>query len=111
MKLKDVLVKMYEGHCERLPDETDEAYLTRCGNNMFNQQNMQNANLWGGLNDQGFNATSNYANALGGMGDSMANAALGLGNANANRAMVTRNTINNAANTGAQIYSAFNGGG
>ena len=38
MKLKDVLVKMYEGHCERLPDESDEAYLTRCGNDMFNQQ-------------------------------------------------------------------------
>ena len=38
MKLKDVLVKMYEGHCERLPDETDEDYLTRCGNRMFNQQ-------------------------------------------------------------------------
>jgi len=38
MKLKDVLVKMYEGHCERLPDETDETYLTRCGNRMFNQQ-------------------------------------------------------------------------
>ena len=38
MKLNDVLVKMYEGHCERLPDETDETYLTRCGNRMFNQQ-------------------------------------------------------------------------
>ena len=38
MKLKDVLVKMYEGSCERLPDESDEAYLTRCGNDMFNQQ-------------------------------------------------------------------------
>ena len=38
MKLKDVLVKIYEGNCERLPDESDEAYLTRCGNDMFNQQ-------------------------------------------------------------------------
>ena len=38
MKLKDVLVKMYEGSCERLPEESDEAYLTRCGNDMFNQQ-------------------------------------------------------------------------
>jgi len=38
MKLKDVLVKIYEGNCERLPDESDEAYLTRCGNRMFNQQ-------------------------------------------------------------------------
>ena len=38
MKFKDVLVKMYEGSCERQPDESDEAYLTRCGNDMFNQQ-------------------------------------------------------------------------
>ena len=38
MKLKDVLVKIYEGNCERLPDESDEEYLTRCGNDMFNQQ-------------------------------------------------------------------------
>ena len=38
MKLKELLVKMYEGHCERLPDESDEVYLTRCGNDMFNQQ-------------------------------------------------------------------------
>ena len=38
MKLKDVLVKMYEGSCERQPDESDETYLTRCGNRMFNQQ-------------------------------------------------------------------------
>ena len=27
---------MYEGHCERLPDESDEDYLNRCGNDMFN---------------------------------------------------------------------------
>lgn len=38
MKLKELLVKMYEGNCERLPNETDEAYLTRCGNDMWNQQ-------------------------------------------------------------------------
>ena len=38
MKLKELLVKMYEGHCERLPDESDEDYLQRCGNDMFNQQ-------------------------------------------------------------------------
>lgn len=38
MKLKELLVKMYEGHCERQPDESDEDYLTRCGNDMFNQQ-------------------------------------------------------------------------
>ena len=38
MKLKELLTQIYEGHCERQPDETDEAYLTRCGNRMFNQQ-------------------------------------------------------------------------
>ena len=38
MKLKELLVKMYEGHCERLPDESDEDYLQRCGNDMWNQQ-------------------------------------------------------------------------
>jgi hypothetical protein len=37
MKLKELLVKMYEGHCERLPDESDDC-LQRCGNDMFNQQ-------------------------------------------------------------------------
>ena len=26
MKLKELLVQIYEGHCERLPDETDEDY-------------------------------------------------------------------------------------
>jgi hypothetical protein len=36
MKLKELLVKMYEGHCERLPDESDEDYLTRCSNSIFN---------------------------------------------------------------------------
>jgi hypothetical protein len=38
MKLKELLLQMYEGKCERLPDETDEDYLQRCGNDMFNQQ-------------------------------------------------------------------------
>jgi len=38
MKLKELLTQIYEGNCERLPNETDETYLTRCGNNMFNQQ-------------------------------------------------------------------------
>ena len=37
MKLKELLLQMYEGHCERLPDETDEDYLQRCGNSMFSQ--------------------------------------------------------------------------
>ena len=38
MKLKELLLQVYEGHCERLPDEDDDTYLTRCGNDMFNQQ-------------------------------------------------------------------------
>lgn len=36
MKLKELLVKMYEGNCERLSDESDEDYLTRCSNSVFN---------------------------------------------------------------------------
>jgi hypothetical protein len=36
MKLKELLLKVYEGHCERLPNESDEDYLTRCGNQQFN---------------------------------------------------------------------------
>jgi hypothetical protein len=36
MKLKELLTQMYEGKCERLPDETDEDYLTRCSNSVFN---------------------------------------------------------------------------
>ena len=38
MKLKELLLKVYEGHCEREPDESDEDYLQRCGNAMWNQQ-------------------------------------------------------------------------
>ena len=38
MKLKELLLQVYEGQCERLPNESDEDYLTRCGNDMFNQQ-------------------------------------------------------------------------
>jgi hypothetical protein len=34
--LKELLLNVYEGHCERLPDESDEDYLTRCGNQQFN---------------------------------------------------------------------------
>lgn len=37
MKLKELLLQVYEGNCERLPDETDDAYLQRCANSMFNQ--------------------------------------------------------------------------
>ncbi len=36
MKLKELLVQIYEGNCERLPNETDEDYLTRCANKDFN---------------------------------------------------------------------------
>ena len=35
MKLKELLLKVYEGHCERKPDESDEDYLTRCSNSVF----------------------------------------------------------------------------
>jgi hypothetical protein len=35
MKLKELLLKVYEGQCERLPNETDEDFLTRCGNQQF----------------------------------------------------------------------------
>jgi len=38
MKLKELLLQVYEGHCERLPDEDDDTYLQRCGNDMWNQQ-------------------------------------------------------------------------
>ena len=38
MKLKELLLQVYEGKCERLPNESDDEYLTRCGNDMFNQQ-------------------------------------------------------------------------
>jgi hypothetical protein len=36
MKLKELLLKVYEGHCERLDDESDEDYLTRCANQIYN---------------------------------------------------------------------------
>jgi len=36
MKLKELLLQVYEGHCERLPNESDDEYLNRCGNDMFN---------------------------------------------------------------------------
>jgi hypothetical protein len=36
MKLKELLSKVFEGHCERLPNESDEDYLTRCANQSFN---------------------------------------------------------------------------
>jgi len=32
IKLKEVLVKVLEGRCERLDNESDEDFITRCGN-------------------------------------------------------------------------------
>jgi hypothetical protein len=32
MKLKELLVKVFEGHCKREDGESDEDFLTRCGN-------------------------------------------------------------------------------
>ena len=37
MKLKEILLKeLEEGHCERLPDESDNDFLTRCANSIYN---------------------------------------------------------------------------
>ena len=36
MKLKELLYQIYEGVCERLPNESDEDYLTRCANSVYN---------------------------------------------------------------------------
>ena len=38
IRLKELLVKVCEGKCERLPNENDEDFITRCGNNAFNQK-------------------------------------------------------------------------
>lgn len=38
MKLLELLVQVYEGTCERLPNESDEDFVARCGNDMFNQK-------------------------------------------------------------------------
>ena len=32
MRLKEVLLKMFEDRCERIEGESDEEFLTRCGN-------------------------------------------------------------------------------
>jgi len=37
IRLKELLVKVCEGKCERLPNESDEDFISRCGNDMFNQ--------------------------------------------------------------------------
>lgn len=37
MKLKELLLKtMEEGVCERLPNESDNDFLTRCANSIYN---------------------------------------------------------------------------
>jgi hypothetical protein len=37
MKLKEILIKeLEEGVCERLPNETDNEFLTRCANSIYN---------------------------------------------------------------------------
>jgi hypothetical protein len=38
MKLKEILLKVLEGKCKRLPDENDEDFLQRCGNFDFGKQ-------------------------------------------------------------------------
>ena len=37
IRLKELLLKVCEGKCERLPNESDEDFIGRCGNDMFNQ--------------------------------------------------------------------------
>ena len=50
MELKKLLIQILEGTCERLPDESDEDFLTRCGNNGFDQMDRlrmaQNNMVW-----------------------------------------------------------------
>lgn len=38
MKLRELLIKIFEGQCERLPNESDSDYLQRCGNGDFARQ-------------------------------------------------------------------------
>jgi hypothetical protein len=35
MKLKELLIKVFERACARIDGESDEDYLTRCGNAQF----------------------------------------------------------------------------
>jgi hypothetical protein len=37
IRLKEILVGVMEGHCEREPGESDEDFLTRCGNSMWDR--------------------------------------------------------------------------
>jgi len=50
MKLRHLLIQILEGTCERLPDESDLDFLTRCGNNGFDQMDRlrmaQNNMIW-----------------------------------------------------------------
>jgi hypothetical protein len=36
MKLKELLTKVFEGHCERLPNESDNDFVSRCANSVYN---------------------------------------------------------------------------
>lgn len=38
MRLKELLIKVLEGQCERLDGESDNDYLQRCGNDDFERQ-------------------------------------------------------------------------
>jgi len=38
IRLKELLLKVCEGKCKRLPNESDEDFISRCGNDMFNQK-------------------------------------------------------------------------
>lgn len=50
MKLKSLLIQILEGTCERIPGESDADFLTRCGNNGFDQMDRlrmaQNNMVW-----------------------------------------------------------------
>ena len=36
MKLKELLTKVFEGVCERLPNESDNDFVSRCANQIYN---------------------------------------------------------------------------
>ena len=40
MKLKEILIKVLESKCERLPNESEEDFINRCGNFDFGKQAM-----------------------------------------------------------------------
>ena len=42
MKLTPILLQILEGVCERLPNESDDDFLTRCGNMAFDKQDRLN---------------------------------------------------------------------